>query len=70
MNGPEHYRQAEVALADSETAVDAYRDREAAIRLLAVAQVHATLALAATQAIGRAVAREDIVTDGWIEALR
>ena len=48
MNGPEHYREAE-RLAEQSLNAD-YGDEEFRMRLAAVAQVHATLALAAATA--------------------
>lgn len=55
MNGPEHYREAERLL--EQARVDA-RDpvRKYAENVIAVAQVHATLALAAAQAAAQATA--------------
>jgi hypothetical protein len=47
MTGPEHYREAERCLAEVDD------DSQTAMALLAEAQLHATLALAAATALGR-----------------
>ena len=49
MNGPEHYRAAELLLAEA-----GQQAGEASARSIATAQVHATLALAAATAVGMA----------------
>lgn len=87
MNGPDHYRAAEKALAAVGEMTDVFHKaqsqhggtlagRRVAMSMItaaiAEAQVHATLAVAAAQAPGRAVPYEDLpgaVVDGWIAAL-
>jgi hypothetical protein len=60
MTGPEHYIAAEELLED----VGQARDEDDAARALGIAQVHATLALAAVTAVGRG----DIDNRAWLVA--
>ncbi len=53
--GPQHYRKAEQLV---DTVIDVSLPTEAKTRLLAIAQVHATLALAAATAMGTAAMHE------------
>lgn len=56
MTGPEHYREAERLLAESQTIVRPYDEGHCeADRTIAEAQVHATLALAAVTAMSAPV---------------
>lgn len=57
MTGPEHYQAAEEAIAQAQKGI--VRNHEQAVRLLAAAQVHATLAHAAATAMG-AVVEDDL----------
>lgn len=59
MTGPEHYREAEQLAAQAHTV-----DQEYAMYLVAKAQVHATLALAAATALGTAEVPADGLTAG------
>lgn len=65
MTGPEHYREAEllVAQAEAELLVAQAKDRELPTEIVraysAVAQVHATLALAEAYVAGAAVMRPE-----------
>lgn len=61
MNGPQHYREAEVAI---NYATNAGADMEIEAMHLRYAQVHATLALAA------ATARPGLEAMGWEEVTR
>jgi hypothetical protein len=60
MTGPEHYIAAEELLED----VGHARDEDDAARVLRIAQVHATLALAAVTAVGT----RDIDNQAWVVA--
>jgi hypothetical protein len=60
MTGPEHYVAAEELLED----VGHARDEDDAARVLGIAQVHATLALAAATAVGK----RDIDNRAWVVA--
>jgi|GEM_PF-902311 len=60
MTGPEHYIAADELLEDAGHA----RDEDDAARVLGIAQVHATLALAAATAVGR----RDIDNRAWVVA--
>jgi hypothetical protein len=60
MTGPEHYIAAEELLED----VGHARDEDDAARVLGIAQVHATLALAAATAVGT----RDIDNQAWVVA--
>ena len=60
MTGPEHYIAAEELLEDAGHA----RDEDDAARVLGIAQVHATLALAAATAVGK----RDIDNRAWVVA--
>ena len=60
MTGPEHYIAAEELLED----VGHARDEDDAARGLRIAQVHATLALAAVTAVGT----RDIDNQAWVAA--
>ena len=60
MTGPEHYIAAEELLED----VGHARDEDDAARVLGIAQVHATLALAAVTAVGT----RDIDNRAWVVA--
>jgi hypothetical protein len=60
MTGPEHYIAAEELLEDAGHA----RDEDDAARVLGIAQVHATLALAAATAVGK----RDIDNRAWVGA--
>ena len=62
MTGPEHYIAAEELLED----VGHAREEDDAARVLGIAQVHATLALAAATAVGRE--RRDIDNRAWVVA--
>ena len=52
MTGPEHYREAERLMKRADRIMDGFPSEEYA-QTIAVAQVHATLALAAATALGR-----------------
>ncbi|MGX1483391.1 hypothetical protein RKD45_002467 [Streptomyces griseus] len=73
MNGPEHYREAERLVAEADTILRPHDEGPCeADRVLAAAQVHATLALAAAQAF---TAADRYVGDGdhvnaWLGAVR
>ena len=60
MTGPEHYIAAEELLED----VGHARDEDDAARVLGIAQVHATLALAAVTAVGTT----DTENPAWVAA--
>lgn len=69
MNGPTHYREAESLLAmvaEPNHPLAPAKDRDA---LIALAQVHATLALAAATALPVARARVAADSDAWIAAV-
>lgn len=59
MNGPEHYKEAEKLTAQAHTV-----DPEFALYLVAKAQVHATLALAAAQA-GQTLGLHGVPSGEW-----
>jgi len=59
MTGPEHYRAAQLLLAEAES-----QPGEASVRSIVTAQVHATLAVAAATALG--TARDDALA--WDDA--
>jgi len=59
MTGPEHYRAAEILLAEAES-----QPGQAAAHSIVAAQVHATLAVAAATALG--TARDDALA--WDDA--
>lgn len=62
MSGPEHYRRAEEllnALRRAECSMSRRPDQDTLVRILAEAQVHATLAMAAATALSSPVAGED-----------
>ena len=63
MNGPEHYRRAEKTLNEALAVTDA----DLCVRLTGIAQVHATLALAAATAEG--VDTESRFVDEWAGVL-
>lgn len=51
MTGPDHYQQAETAISQANHEIQRHQDHDAASSYLALAQVHATLALAAATAL-------------------
>lgn len=60
MNGPEHYAEAERLIARARSEFDdIYRDDSTPALLLAEAQVHATLAAAASNAVTVPLAADD-----------
>jgi hypothetical protein len=65
MTGPEHYREAEALL-------DEYEQGELSASAIALAQVHATLALTAATAqnIERNNAKANVLAALWDEALK
>jgi len=69
MTGPEHYREAEVLLADANPPDEESRWDMA---LLAAAQVHATLALTAATALGGVtltLPQDSRLAAGWNDAI-
>lgn len=66
MTGPEHYREAE-RLIERARSDEAIVVPEVAMMVLADAQVHATLALAAAQA-GATLGQFGVPTTAWAEA--
>ncbi|MDX5526144.1 hypothetical protein PV677_36355 [Streptomyces sp. DE06-01C] len=63
MTGPEHYREAEQLLAKLDLC-----SREAEAKVIAEAQVHATLALAASN-VHQYVPTSEVDREGWASAV-